>query len=374
MASAGFSTCSADCSGRPTRRCSMRPASPRHRISCIPAITPPATARANGSSCIPSASAAFPGGRWVTDRTGIRCGRASSTSPANSSSRTTRCGSRSGRPSATPAVPGCTAAATASTSPTASWNPGRSPSMTTAGSPTRGASTAASRAPAAPSGWTGPTAATRCCPASATTYRSSPATCCISSPGAAAAGATDWNGTPDLVALEVRRGLVSAGGARRYGVVVDDDGALDAAGTDALRTEIRSARVGELAGLRHGSRARGTAGTVRGGDGAAGAEGPGLAVTSPAAGTARVRRPAGLGRPAGAAAGRPDAGVLHRRQPARSRVDRRGRRQRPAAGRGPRTWRAGDSHGRALPGRRGRRWAVRQEGQRPGAARRRPTR
>jgi N-methylhydantoinase B len=50
----------------------------------------------------------------------------------------------------------------------------------------------------------------------------------------------------DLVALEVRRGLVSAEGARRYGVVVDDGGVLDPAGTDALRTEIRSARVGEL--------------------------------------------------------------------------------------------------------------------------------
>ena len=51
---------------------------------------------------------------------------------------------------------------------------------------------------------------------------------------------------PELVALEVRRGLVSATGARRYGVVADEDGALDAAGTATLRGEIRSARVGEL--------------------------------------------------------------------------------------------------------------------------------
>ena len=36
----------------------------------------------------------------------------------------------------------------------------------------------------------------RCCPASATTCRSSPATCCTSSPGAAAAGATRSRGTP----------------------------------------------------------------------------------------------------------------------------------------------------------------------------------
>lgn len=51
---------------------------------------------------------------------------------------------------------------------------------------------------------------------------------------------------PELVALEVRRGLVSAAGARRYGVVADEDGVLDAAGTATLRAEIRSARVGEL--------------------------------------------------------------------------------------------------------------------------------
>jgi N-methylhydantoinase B len=51
---------------------------------------------------------------------------------------------------------------------------------------------------------------------------------------------------PELVALEVRRGLVSADGARRYGVVVNSGGALDTAATDDLRTEIRSGRVGEL--------------------------------------------------------------------------------------------------------------------------------
>jgi N-methylhydantoinase B len=51
---------------------------------------------------------------------------------------------------------------------------------------------------------------------------------------------------PALVALEVRRGLVSAAGARRYGVVADADGVLDTAGTATLRAEIRSARVGEL--------------------------------------------------------------------------------------------------------------------------------
>ncbi len=51
---------------------------------------------------------------------------------------------------------------------------------------------------------------------------------------------------PELVALEVRRGLVSAAGARRYGVVVDAGGRLDAVETETLRAEIRGARVGEL--------------------------------------------------------------------------------------------------------------------------------
>jgi N-methylhydantoinase B len=51
---------------------------------------------------------------------------------------------------------------------------------------------------------------------------------------------------PELVALEVRRGLVSDEGARRYGVVVGPDNALDPAATTALRDEIRFGRVGEL--------------------------------------------------------------------------------------------------------------------------------
>ena len=44
----------------------------------------------------------------------------------------------------------------------------------------------------------------------------------------------------DLVAREVRQGLVTAPGARVYGVVVSADGALDASATDALRAEMRS--------------------------------------------------------------------------------------------------------------------------------------
>jgi N-methylhydantoinase B len=57
------------------------------------------------------------------------------------------------------------------------------------------------------------------------------------------------------VALEVRRGLVTADGARRYGVVLaggdsdggDSDGAVvDVGRTSALREEMRAARPAEL--------------------------------------------------------------------------------------------------------------------------------
>lgn len=51
---------------------------------------------------------------------------------------------------------------------------------------------------------------------------------------------------PALVALEVRRGLVTAGGARRYGVVLADDGGVDEAQTGALRDEMRAGRPAEL--------------------------------------------------------------------------------------------------------------------------------
>jgi len=50
---------------------------------------------------------------------------------------------------------------------------------------------------------------------------------------------------PELVALEVRRGLVSAEGAARFGVVIGPDGSIDAAATDTLRAELRGTR-GEL--------------------------------------------------------------------------------------------------------------------------------
>ena len=51
---------------------------------------------------------------------------------------------------------------------------------------------------------------------------------------------------PALVAKEVRQGLVTADGARRYGVVVID-GQADKAATDRLRAELREGRSGEAA-------------------------------------------------------------------------------------------------------------------------------
>jgi N-methylhydantoinase B len=50
---------------------------------------------------------------------------------------------------------------------------------------------------------------------------------------------------PALVELEVRRGLVTVEGARRYGVVVGDAG-VDGGATEALRAEMRAARPAEL--------------------------------------------------------------------------------------------------------------------------------
>jgi N-methylhydantoinase B len=47
---------------------------------------------------------------------------------------------------------------------------------------------------------------------------------------------------PELVGLEIRQGLVTAEGARDYGVVADAEGAVDAAATEALRTEMRASR------------------------------------------------------------------------------------------------------------------------------------
>ena len=50
---------------------------------------------------------------------------------------------------------------------------------------------------------------------------------------------------PELVALEVRQGLITVDGACKYGVVITENHAVDLAATDALRTEMKEER-GEL--------------------------------------------------------------------------------------------------------------------------------
>jgi N-methylhydantoinase B len=47
---------------------------------------------------------------------------------------------------------------------------------------------------------------------------------------------------PDLVALEVRRGLVTRQGARDYGVVVDEAGQADGPATLELRAKMQATR------------------------------------------------------------------------------------------------------------------------------------
>ena len=105
------------------------------------------------------------------------------------------------------------------------------------------------------------------------------ATCCTSSPGAAAAGATRWSATRSWSRWRSGAAWSAPSGARRYGVVVDDDGgstrrAPTRCGRDAGGPGRRAA------GLRHGPGAGGAAGTLRGGDRPAGAQGPGLDVTA----------------------------------------------------------------------------------------------
>jgi len=51
---------------------------------------------------------------------------------------------------------------------------------------------------------------------------------------------------PELVALEVRRGLITRDGARRYGVKCDAAGIVDAAATDELRRALTAERPHEL--------------------------------------------------------------------------------------------------------------------------------
>ena len=65
---------------------------------------------------------------------------------------------------------------------------------------------------------------------------------CTSSPGVAAAGATPLDRDPALVGKEITQGLVTPEGARDYGVVANAQGQVDAAATEALRTQMRATR------------------------------------------------------------------------------------------------------------------------------------
>ena len=236
-----------------------------------------ATARASGSSCTRSASAASPAGRSATARTATRCGRASSTSPASSSSRTTRCGSRSGRPSPTPAAPGCTAAATASTSPTASSSPGTIaihddrwltyPWGVNGGEPGARGTKWLDRADGTPRG------AAQQVPRRPGRAR---ATCCTSSPGAAAAGATRWSATPSWSRWRSGAAWSRADGrpaVRRRAST--DDGARRRRGDGvAARASCGAGRAGELPVFDMGPPLARAAGPLRGGDRPARAEAP----------------------------------------------------------------------------------------------------
>ncbi len=214
--------------------------------SCTRATTAPGTARGSGSSCTRSVSAASPAGRSATAPTGTRCGRRSSTSRASTSSRTTRCASSAGRRWRTRAAPVCTGAATAWTSPTASSSRARSRSTTTAGSPTRGGSTAASRAPGARNGSSVRTAPPRCCPARSTTSRSTSGDLLHFVTWGGGGWGDPLARDPELVGLEVRRGLVSVEGARRYGVVCDEQGQVDGDATEQLREKLKDGRPDPL--------------------------------------------------------------------------------------------------------------------------------
>ncbi|MDX1703432.1 MAG: hydantoinase B/oxoprolinase family protein, partial [Altererythrobacter ishigakiensis] len=50
---------------------------------------------------------------------------------------------------------------------------------------------------------------------------------------------------PEIVGLEIRQGLVTPEGAKHYGVIVDENGVVDADATDKLRAEMKASR-GEL--------------------------------------------------------------------------------------------------------------------------------
>ena len=186
-ASAGSSTCSAGCSGRPTRRCSTRPASPPRRTSCTPALLD----RGAQGEWFQLYSIGFGGipGRPLGDGpdghslwpsfVNIPCEYLESYYPLRIEKWETVADTggaglhRGGNGVDVAYVRGAR-----------HRHPRRPLADLSVGRQRR------APAPAAPSGSSGPTAPARCCRASATTCRSRPATCCTSSPGVAAGGAT----------------------------------------------------------------------------------------------------------------------------------------------------------------------------------------
>jgi N-methylhydantoinase B len=62
-----------------------------------------------------------------------------------------------------------------------------------------------------------------------------------------------WEREPSVVARDVKRGLVTVEGARRYGVVLQDSGTIDAPATAALRAELQTQRPTRMVFDRGGS-------------------------------------------------------------------------------------------------------------------------
>jgi N-methylhydantoinase B len=68
--------------------------------------------------------------------------------------------------------------------------------------------------------------------------------CPICRPAAAPGSATHWAANPDAVVQDVENGLVSEEAARAlYGVVLQGEGRLDGAATEALRERLRAQRL-----------------------------------------------------------------------------------------------------------------------------------
>ena len=291
-ASAGSSTSSAACSARPTRSCSTPPASPPRRTSCTRAPTATGDRKGEWFQLYSIGFGGIPG-RPIGDGpdghslwpsfVNIPCEYLESYYPLRierwetvAGHRRRRAAPRRQRRRRRLPVPGGRA---------------RSPSTTTAGSPTRGASTAASRARAAASGSSAPTARREVLPQQGPRRAGrAPATCCTSSPGAAAAGATRSPATPTWSALEVRRGLVTADGARRTAWCATRPARSTRRRPRRCGRELRRRPAGPAADLRHGPAAGDDPRALPGGDRAARPAAARSAAVTPGAGHAATTR------------------------------------------------------------------------------------